>query len=93
MDIEGAEKVALEGMRELSRRNPKLKLIIEFSPDSLSAAGVSPVELLSTAQSLGFAKLSIISRNLEPLEGPQHIQRLLSTCKRDNSVNLLCERE
>jgi len=32
MDIEGAEKVALEGMRQLVAWNPSLKLVMEFGP-------------------------------------------------------------
>jgi FkbM family methyltransferase len=36
IDIEGAEKAALEAMKKMSARNRDLKLIIEFSPVTLT---------------------------------------------------------
>ena len=57
MDIEGAEKAALEGMSELSCRNPGLKLIVEFTPVTLQAADVSPEELFGMLEKSGFISI------------------------------------
>jgi len=91
MDIEGAEKVALEGMRELSARNPDLILIMEFNPDVQAAAGVTPEELFETLSALGFRKFSAIQGGLKPVSVPQDIPRLVRITG-DRYVNLLCQR-
>jgi FkbM family methyltransferase len=54
MDIEGAEKYALEGMRELSARNPQLKLIMEFGIDLARRSGYSGREVTNVLLELGF---------------------------------------
>ena len=40
MDIEGAEGVALMGMRETIRRSPNLKMLIEYNPELKHADGL-----------------------------------------------------
>lgn len=91
MDIEGAEKVALEGMGELSARNAELTLIMEFNPDVQAAAGVTPEELFETLSALGFRKFSAIQGGLKPVSVPQDIPRLVRLAG-DGYVNLICER-
>jgi len=91
MDIEGAEKAALEGMRELSARNPELRLIMEFAPGVQAAAGVTPEELFEALLRLGFHKFSALYRGVQPLVIPQDIPRLLRMAG-DVYVNLLCEK-
>jgi FkbM family methyltransferase len=91
MDIEGAEKLALEGGRELIRRNPQLKMVMEFGPDVQAAAGVSPEELINTLLGVGFTQFSIIESELKPLNMPQDIPLLVETAG-GGYVNLLCER-
>lgn len=91
MDIEGAEKAALEGMRELSRRNPQLRLVIEFSPQNLQVAKVSPEELFQTLRVLGFTRIAVISRSLVPVETPQDIFDRIPKA-RGFYVNLLCQK-
>ena len=89
MDIEGAEKAALEGMWELAKRNLTLKLIMEFAPHPQAAAGVTPEELFERLLALGFRKFRVIEGGLQPLSIPQDIPRLLRMAR---TVNLLCER-
>jgi FkbM family methyltransferase len=91
MDIEGAEKLALEGGRELIGRNPQLKMVMEFGPDVQAAAGVSPEELFDTLLGVGFTRFSIIESELKPLNMPQDIPLLVETAKNDY-INLFCER-
>lgn len=56
MDIEGAEKYALEGMIELSRRNPQLKLILEYGVHTAHQAGYAQIELAKVLSELNFSK-------------------------------------
>jgi|GEM_PF-3258180 len=41
MDIEGEEYFALKGMRETIRKNPQIKILMEFGPGHIKRAGVS----------------------------------------------------
>lgn len=90
MDIEGAEGVALRGMREVSRRNRDLKLIIEYVPPNLRAAGTTPHRLFEVFEELGFCRRSIISWRLIPVDSPDDITR--RTSRRDWYGNLFCEK-
>lgn len=92
MDVEGAEKAALYGMAEMIRRNSDLKLIVEFAPKPMRAAGVLPREFFALLQAVGFDTLSIIHRQLQPLQVPEGIPRLLCLAH-DEAVNLLCEKQ
>ena len=66
LDIEGSEKAALEGMRELSRRSPHLQLIMELNWVKLSQASVTREALGLVLQELGFSHGYIIERGLMP---------------------------
>lgn len=65
MDIEGGEKAALEGMRELSERNPDMQLIMEYALDNIRRAQTSPEALADIIQDLGFKYGYIIERGMK----------------------------
>ncbi len=92
VDIEGAEYAALGGMMELSRRNGGLKLIMEYYPSNLKAAGVSSNDLFVSLRNLGFARISVVSRDLIPVHDPEEIARLFPRVS-THYVNLFCEKE
>lgn len=96
MDIEGAEKEALDGMRELSKRNPWLKLIVEFNPVMMDHASVEPKEFFGMLQTLGFRSFSVIHdlprEGVTELSIPDGISPLVHEIARIQPVNLLCER-
>ena len=91
MDIEGAEKAALDGMSELSRRNPCLKLIVEFNPRPMAALNTGPQALFDALENRGFTRLSIIDRELQLLHIPADITALTRRA-RGTALNLLCEK-
>ena len=91
MDIEGAEKAALEGMKQLVDRNRSLKLIVEFSPRMQAAAGVSSDEFLDTLTRLGFQRIWALCNGLQPMNILDDIPRLVRMA-RDGYINLFCER-
>ena len=62
MDIEGAEPLALEGMRETIERNPALVILFEFHPKAIQRLTRSPLEFLARFKELGFS-LSAIDEN------------------------------
>ena len=71
MDIEGSERAALEGMRELSRRNPGMRLIMEFNCMSMRRADASRDELVALLMELDFRRGYIIERDLKPFSLPE----------------------
>jgi len=66
IDIEGGEVAALEGMSELSRRNPRMQLIMEFSLDNLRQAGTTVDALAKILEQLGFHSGRIIEQGMKP---------------------------
>ena len=92
MDIEGAEAEAMKGMAETRRRNPEMKLIMEFIPLHIRAAGGTPEGVLALLNDLGFARLSLLSDHMRPLQLPGDIPLLARwTDVRGTILNLLCE--
>ncbi len=85
IDVEGAEKLVLSGMRELSRRNPALKLIVEINFRRFSLE-----ELFDALQLCGFSRFRALElgRNLVV---PRDYQVILDAARRI-TVNLLCEK-
>ncbi len=59
MDTQGGEANILNGAKNLLERNPNFKMIIEWWPEGLEAAGVSPQSFFENIQSLGFKVLAI----------------------------------
>lgn len=59
MDIEGAEVLALAGMKETIKRSPNLIIITEFYPKAIRRLGKNPVAFLDDLVSLGFSLSSI----------------------------------
>ncbi len=62
MDIEGAEPIALEGMKETIARSPKLAMLFEYHPNAIERIGLSPLAFLKRIEELGFA-LSVIDED------------------------------
>lgn len=94
IDAEGAEKIIVEGMRELIMRNPGLKLIIEFNPAYLRFAGIIPEELLILLKEIGFYKVGILFwKTLEYRRIPEDNRYILDIAEKVSYVNLLCERQ
>jgi FkbM family methyltransferase len=54
MDIEGSEAIALSGMRELSRRNPGLQVIMELNARAMSRSGHTADAVSRLLRDLGF---------------------------------------
>lgn len=69
MDVEGAEKLALDGASRLLARSTPLTILFEASDTNASAFGYTVSELLLTLRALGFS-LSGFDRelNLRPVE-------------------------
>ena len=80
IDIEGSEQAALEGMRELSLRNPDLLLIMEFDEANLRRATSSRDSIARTLGDLGFVRGYIIETNMKLFNINAGIPRIRITC-------------
>jgi FkbM family methyltransferase len=72
LDIEGGELAALKGMSDLSARNPDIKLVMEYNPQSIKRAGVTPQRLFQAIRLLDFSTVRVVEQRLRPLslDGP-----------------------
>lgn len=90
MDIEGAEVLAFQGMKEVVCRNPRLKMIVEFHHRFSSGAVEYGLSFFKGLQSLGFSQFFALEGFPEPkkLNLPEDIMWLVE----QPSQNILCER-
>ncbi len=93
MDIEGAEPLALEGMRELLQRSEDLKLIVEFAPGALRVGGINPAKFLERLLSLGLSVSSIERAGGLKLWLPTDLSRLVRQVEGRGMINLLCQKK
>ncbi len=75
MDIEGSECAALHGMRQLSQRNPMLKLIMELNLDAVKRGGVTLEMLRDVLLELGFGRAYVIERRLRRVDVRENLPR------------------
>lgn len=92
VDIEGAEVLALSGVRGLAERNPDLHLIIEMNPEFLRAAGTSAEELLAAIGGLGVCEVTILDGDVHAYRLPRDAGAVVSAAAGRPVVNLLCTR-
>lgn len=90
IDIEGAEMLALKGMRKTIASNPQMKIITEFYPVMIERCGFSPQQYLHELRGLGFS-LSIIDEEKNAVH-PAHDEEIFSIAQIDGTTNLLCAR-
>jgi len=88
IDVQGAEYVVLQGMREILRRNSNLKIFVEFWPMGLRRMGYSPEEFLNEFYKCGFM-IYLINEEITPIDKDS----LLAMCIDEKFVNLLCMKE
>jgi FkbM family methyltransferase len=89
MDIEGSELKAIKGMRELVGRNRNVRLIVEFNPSTMGAAGVEAMEFIALLGDIGFRRLVALGCSKE-LRFPEDLD-WLQEYARTSDGNLLCE--
>ena len=89
LDVEGAEIIALDGMKELLHSNDDIIGFIEFSPNNLRHAATDPKVLYEMLLSYGFTSIQVINEadgSLIPVTSYDDIQSV-------DSVNLLLKKE
>jgi FkbM family methyltransferase len=67
IDIEGSEAAALEGMRQLSERNPELKVVMEVNSVAMRRSGVTAPALMVILRDLGFRRAYVIEQGMKEI--------------------------
>jgi len=90
MDIEGAEMRALDGMENIIRQNPDLKIITEFCPFYMEKCGSSAATYFERLKSHGF-KIYVIDEHRQCLEMVSNVKQVTKLIH-ELAVSLLCQR-
>ena len=89
MDIQGAEMLALMGMKKILKNNPGIIFLTELWPYGIEKSGFSPMDFFNFFFENGFKVFSIEGKNMTPIDKDY----ILFTKYRPNDyVNLLCKR-
>lgn len=91
LDVQGAEGLALKGMRETLTRSPNLKIFMEFWPSALRNGGTDPREVLQELLSFSFF-IKVIDQEKKVLRDVEGIEQLLAPSSAEISFDLFLER-
>ena len=90
MDIEGAEILALEGMRETLTKHLPL-LFLEFSPHSIIKINRNPIDLLSTLRKIGYSIFEI-NKASQCLDNITDFQKFIESIPKGKYADIYCEK-
>jgi len=91
MDIQGAEGLALNGMKNTLTQNKKISLMIEFWPQGLLKSGTEPISLLNELKRFGF-KIFDIGEDPKKLSLVSDFEFLIKKHSGRKYANLYCEK-
>ena len=88
IDVEGYEPAAWQGMQRIAAENPGLAMLVEFGPEHLRRAGITPEAWMALFTGAGFAAFEVdeVDGGLRPARPPAALAGV-------HSVNLLMLRE
>jgi FkbM family methyltransferase len=92
MDIEGAEKLAIEGMQSILRKNKNIKILTEFHPIALKEFGTEPIDYLQILRGYGFEIYHVDNKKktVEPINDKELLEIYPS---KESLTNLFCKRK
>jgi FkbM family methyltransferase len=67
IDVEGAEPLVMRGAKQVISANPQLKIVMEWSPNQIQAAGFDIAEFVDDLYSLGLRSLKIYPDGIEEI--------------------------
>jgi len=93
IDIEGAEKGAIQGMSSLLKKNKNVKVVTEFNSPLLRQGGTEPEEYLKLLTEFGFKLYEVSEREkkIKAVDIPKFLE--VYAPSRRKCTNLLCIRE
>lgn len=91
IDVQGAEYLALQGMKETLMANPQIQLLMEYSPIALESVGVVPSEFLALIRSMGF-RIFVLPENQDMHEVTDEVLLKNYGVNRISHTNLILRR-
>lgn len=92
IDVEGAEKYVLEGMKNILSLNKNIKIFSEIDLDFLNDAGSSYTEMIEFLEKRGFTVFLVNEANNKIIKGNiKSVGKILA--ENSGSQNILCIRE
>ncbi|MBI3312896.1 MAG: FkbM family methyltransferase [Candidatus Omnitrophica bacterium] len=91
IDIQGAEGMALEGMKKTLARNPNVVILMEFWPMGIRECGGVPEDVLIHLQDLGFV-IENIDEHSNVLEKIMNPKSFVYSLGNQNATDLLVRR-
>jgi len=93
IDVEGAEVEVLGGMKNLVRKNPQIKIFIEFNPGNQMKSVGNYDKLFDVLTKLGFSRFYGIYDRKKAVHIPNDIPQLVKMANSSihRYINLLCE--
>ena len=88
MDIQGAEYLAIEGMKNIITKNPKIQLLTEFWPYGIEKSGHSPKEFIKQLTKMGFEIFIIKNNAMIPFENDP----LIENYEIKEHCNIICKK-
>lgn len=90
IDVEGFESAVFDGMENMIKKNPDIKILLEFYPKIIQQSGYSPKDFLTNIKHCGFEifRIDEISSQLVAI---QNIDELLLDVH-NPMANILCSR-
>lgn len=92
IDVEGAEFDVLKGMTNIIHNNKSLKILVEFSPYSITEHGSDPIEFLKNLINHGFQLYDIDEKKQIIKNTDLDALQKKYTVKKMNYTNLFCMR-
>lgn len=89
IDVEGHEKHVFEGMKEILRKNPQVKILFEFHPQLLADYETKPQDLLNIIDKMNFQMFDILED--KPITSNELLKMYPN--KKNTSTNIFCTRK
>lgn len=90
MDIEGAEILAIEGMKNTLTKHKPL-LFLEFSPHSIMKLNRNPLDFLSALRSIGYSIFEI-DKTRQHLNNVADFQKFITSIPKEKYADIYCEK-
>lgn len=90
MDIEGAEILAIEGMKNTLIKHTPL-LFLEFSPHLIAKLNRNPIDFLSVLREIGYSVYHI-NKVRQSLDGVSDFKKFIDSITEGNYADIYCEK-
>lgn len=92
MDIEGAEPMAVAGMRQMFSVNTPISIVTELNPEALSAGNTEPSDFITMVERSGFRTFQILQGGKLKQISAGDLRKIEFTHAKNDYINILFKR-